>query len=67
MKRTIEIEERKNRLEEAMWKFTDAVDILKDDVLNLIDNNNIPRTKISKDMDNIKVKLITLKNNLKVY
>ena len=62
-----ENEVRRNRLETALYKWLESTEIIENDVINLIDKNNVSRSKISRDMDNMENKLMVLKNNLKNY
>ena len=62
-----EFEDRRNRLETALYKWLETTRVLEDDIIKLIDNNNIPRKQIAKDMDIMESKLMVLKNNLKNY
>lgn len=61
------IEEKKERLEKALYNWLDTTDIVQEDVLNLIDKNNVSKSTIAKHIDTMKNKLITLENNLKKY
>lgn len=61
------IENKKERLEKALYNWLDATDTVQEDILNLIDKNNVSKSTIAKDIDTMKNKLITLENNLRKY
>lgn len=61
------IENKKERLEKALYNWLDSTDTVQEDILNLIDKNNVSKSTIAKDIDTMKNKLVTLENNLKRY
>ena len=61
------VEDKRNRLETALFKWLDDVEIIEKDVLELTEHNTISRSKIAKDMDKMKTRLLTLENNLRNY
>lgn len=61
------IENKKERLEKALYNWLDSTDTVQEDILNLIDKNNVFKSTIAKDIDTMKNKLVTLENNLKRY
>lgn len=61
------IENRKDRLEKALYNWLNETEKVEEDVLNLLDHNNVSKSKISKSISTMKNRLITLENNLKKY
>lgn len=62
------IEDKKERLETALYNWLDEVENLEQHIINLIDsNNNISKIQIAKDMDKMKSKLATLQNNIRKF
>ncbi len=61
------IANKKERLEKALYNWLDETDKVEEDVLNLIDHNNVPKSKISRRISTMKNRLVTLENNLRKY
>lgn len=62
-----DIQTKNKNLEKALYNFLDAVDIVQQDILDLIDKKDITKSKISKDVDVMKKKFTVVDNNLKKY
>lgn len=61
------IENKKDRLERALYNWLNETEKVEEDVLNLIDHNNVSKSRISKSISTMKNRLITLENNLRKY
>lgn len=61
------IANKKERLEKALYNWLDETDKVQEDILNLIDHNNVPKSKISRSISTMKNRLVTLENNLRKY
>ena len=58
---------KKERLNACIDRFVDSADILADDIYSLLDNHNITKARIAKDLDSFENKILSLKNALKFY
>lgn len=58
---------KREHLENALNKWLAQVEEVKADIIQLIEHYNVPKSKISKDIDKMKIKLISVQNNLKTY
>ena len=58
---------RRERLENAFYKWVDEVEEVKGDIVQLIENNNISKSRIAKDVEKMKNKFMTIERNLKKY
>lgn len=61
------IANKKERLEKALYNWLNETERVEEDVLNLIDHNNVPKSKISRSISTMKNRLVTLENNLRKY
>lgn len=61
------IANKKERLEKALYNWLNETEKVEEDVLNLIDHNNVPKSKISRSISTMKNRLVTLENNLRKY
>lgn len=61
------IEDKKERLEKSLYNWLDSTDKVQEDILNLIDKNNVSKSKIAKNIDTMKNKLRNMENILKEY
>ena len=61
------IANKKDRLEKALYNWLNETEKVEEDVLNLIDHNNVPKSKISRSISTMKNRLVTLENNLRKY
>lgn len=61
------IANKKERLEKALYNWLNETEKVEEDVLNLIDHNNVAKSKISKSISTMKNRLVTLENNLRKY
>lgn len=61
------IANKKERLEKALYNWLDETEKVEEDVLNLIDHNNVAKSKISRSISTMKNRLVTLENNLRKY
>lgn len=58
---------KKERLQKNLYSWLDKVDEVEEDLSSLIDGHNIAKSKISKDISDMKLKLRMLENILKHY
>lgn len=58
---------KKERLQKNLYSWLDTVDEVEEDLSSLIDGHNIAKSKISKDISDMKQKLRMLENILKYY
>lgn len=61
------MKDKKTRLEESLYKWLDTVDEVEEDILKLIDDGNIAKSRISKHISNTKIKLRKIESILKLY
>lgn len=61
------MKDKKTKLEQSLYKWIDSVDEVEDDISSLVDGHNISKSKIAKHIDDMKIKLRTLEDNLKIY
>lgn len=61
------IANKKERLEKALYNWLNETEKVEEDVLNLIDHNNVAKSKISRSISTMKNRLVTLENNLRKY
>lgn len=59
--------DKKERLERALYNWLDTIEVIEQDILDLIDHNNVSKSTLAKHIDTMKNKLITLENNLRRY
>lgn len=58
---------RRERLENALFNWEKEIEEVKGDIVQLIEHNDVPKSKIAKDIEKMKSKFITVQNNLKRY
>lgn len=67
MKYLMSEDEKKEKLEKALYSWLDTIEIIEQDILDLVDHNNIAKSKIAKHVSDMKLKLRTMENILKYY
>lgn len=61
------MKDKKERLEQSLYKWLDASDEVEEDLSSLIAGHNIAKSKIAKDISEMKNKLKGIENILKHY
>lgn len=61
------MKDKKERLEQSLYKWLDTVDEVEEDISSLVEGHNIAKSKIAKHIDDMKVKLKMMENILKIY
>lgn len=58
---------KKQRLERALYRWTDTADIVEDDIISFIEEHNIEKQQIAKDVDSMKSKFKYLEMIIKEF
>ena len=58
---------KREHLEKALYNWLDEIDNVQKDIEELIENNNIPKSRIAKDIGKMKNRFMTVQNNLKRF
>lgn len=61
------MKDKKERLEQSLYKWLDTVDEVEEDISSLVEGHNITKSKIAKHIDDTKNKLRGIENVLKYY
>ena len=61
------MKDKKERLEQSLYKWLDTVDEVEEDISSLVEGHNIAKSKIALHIDNMKNKLRGIENVLKYY
>ena len=59
--------DKKERLEDNLYKWLDSVELVEEDIETLLNYKNIAKSKIAKDVDIMKQKLRTVEDLIKRY
>ena len=60
------MKDKKERLEQSLYKWLDTVDEVEEDISSLVDGHNITKSKIMVDIDKAKNRLKYLEGILKM-
>lgn len=58
---------KKEMLESALYKWTDAIDEVEDDIVSLMSGHNISKIKIASDVSKMKIKFQRIEQLIKYY
>ena len=61
------MKDKKERLEQSLYKWLDATDEVEEDISSLIAGHNITKSKIALHISDLKMKLRNMENVLKYY